>query len=525
MAADDDYYLGDSPFDGYVVTSINPGWVLLALTIGYTVICILLGMILRCRKKEQVKKHGTNDFMKKIHKRYDESSVSRKPSQKGMELLDLDHSKVDLASVSNSSDLEHIEKVLFTNVYPKRGGRAALIPSRKKKRLLPKRSSFFHRTSSKLVVSPTESTVSEIQEVQPKERNSMYILELKQGKSEDSTRELGHDEAETNIHKASNVSASNVSASKQTTTGENVADVYKKMEDIPEDREPNKQNREEDLGLEIRNMFNLARPWAYGSFVVNAASLITISVISHYMGVAEMICYSYVWFILDASHIISDAMFNSLYKHANNCVAMETDEGNEKAGKYIRVCIFCNAIISIPICIGLVFAMAPIMNLFGYGPKVIALTNQYTIVAAVSKVISSSDMYITIIPDLDGHADFDAIYGFVDSLFDIILAMTIIPYLQPSLLQLGLIHLAQDLVSMIAYYSITWGWNGWYDKYKGGMFSKLDLKGKDQALVKSLLKKTVPLFFDAVTGELEWFVLTFFCCLSRSCRGSCLDSN
>jgi len=168
----------------------------------------------------------------------------------------------------------------------------------------------------------------------------------------------------------------------------------------------------------------------------------------------------------------------------------------------------CNLIFSIPVCIGLVFCMGTIMKWFGYGEKIVGLTQNYTIIASATKIISTNTQYVSIIPDLDGHADFDAIYGLFDSIADIAMAVFVIPILKPSLVELGLIHLAQDILSLIIYYLITWTWKGWYAKYKGGMFAKLS--ASDSKLTKSLLKKTVPLTFDAITAEIEWFVFTFF---------------
>lgn len=537
---DDDYYKGDSPFDGYLVTSTNPGLGLLFATIGWTAFCLILGMLLKCKKKKEEMKYGTSDYMSKIYNRYNETVPERagKPGHgKGLELLDLDHSKLDLASVSNRSDLEHIEKVNFKNVYSV-AKRMNVVPSRKRKMRLMLNKSPFSRSSKKLLSEPEldqnyeSASASESDEPPVKSRDAMYILELKEKNAlnDDGGKMLTDDNANVgpdinlSSSSASNSTSGNTMSLSSTRTmpstsnrnlnslNENVGGDgdYKKMEDNPEKREPTKSNRQEDFSNEVSTMLGLARPWAFSTFVVNAASIINIAVISHYIGTAEMICYSYVWFVLDAGHIISDAMFNSLYKHANNCAALETKEGYLKAGKYIKICCVCNNFISTPICVGLVFAMAPIMAMFGYGPKIMNLTHTYTIIAAVSKVISTANMYVTIIPDLDGHADFDAVYGLFDSFADIAVAMFLIPYLKPSLVQLGLIHLVQDILSMLIYYAITWSYKGWFDKYKAGICGKIHWRGSDEKMVKSLLKKTIPLTFDAITGELEWFVLTFF---------------
>ena len=62
------------------------------------------------------------------------------------------------------------------------------------------------------------------------------------------------------------------------------------------------------------SFFSVLR-WTLSSFISYASSIITIGIISHLLGVAEMLCYSYVWFILYAANILSTALYNSVYKH------------------------------------------------------------------------------------------------------------------------------------------------------------------------------------------------------------------
>ncbi len=213
--------------------------------------------------------------------------------------------------------------------------------------------------------------------------------------------------------------------------------------------------------------------WTFSAFVESSASIVTVALISHYMGTAEMISYSYVWFILDAGHIVSNALYSSLYKHTSNCVGLGTEEAYYNAGKYIKICVVINAIFSIPVCVGLYFSMGSILQWFGYGAKIVAISQNYTIIAIVSQIAICSNMYVTIVPDLEGHAGFDAMYGLFDSLIDIAVAFYAIPFLEPTLFELGLIHLGKDTVSYFVYYLMTWTWKGWYDNFKYGFWSRI----------------------------------------------------
>jgi len=216
--------------------------------------------------------------------------------------------------------------------------------------------------------------------------------------------------------------------------------------------------------------------WAFGAFVENAADIIKIAVISRNIGTAEMICYSYVWFVIDACHIISKAMYESLYKHANNAAALETEEGYVQAGKYIQICCIINSLLSFLISTCLVFTMGPILRIFGYGNKIVELSDSYIIIAVVTNLITISNSYLEIVPDLGGHADFDALYGLFESTTDIAVSIFIVPYLKPTLAVLGVIHLIHDIISYMIYYAITVGYKGYFDGYKRGILCTLDLR-------------------------------------------------
>lgn len=209
--------------------------------------------------------------------------------------------------------------------------------------------------------------------------------------------------------------------------------------------------------------------WTFSSFISYFASIVAIALISSFMSVAAMIAYSYVWFIIDAAFMYPCALYNSLYKHVNNAIAQETDEGYTKAGKYMKFCMIINFIISIPLSIAVYFAMGPIMRFYGFGEGMVDMCQGYTIISLVHNLFSYTSSFITITTDIDGYADFNAKYSFFDTLVDIALSAFVIPLCSPTLIQLGLIHLAHDVLSTALYYYLTWYKWGWYDPYKPGL--------------------------------------------------------
>lgn len=267
---------------------------------------------------------------------------------------------------------------------------------------------------------------------------------------------------------------------------------------------------DDTFGNEMRQINALATPWTISSFISDFASIVTIALISNYMSVAEMICYSYVWFIIGAAFILPSALYSSSYKHVNNAIASETEEGCFKAGKYIRISVIINTILSIPIGIAVIFGMEYILRLYGFADQMVQLSFGYTIIAVIHQVTSSTSGFMNMTVDIDGYADFNAKFTFFDAAFDICLSFFVIPFLRPSLLQLGLIHYAHEILASIVYYYLTLIRWGWYDNYKEGMLTSLNYDRQDKKAFATLVKKTVPMFFDELNGELEWLVTSYF---------------
>lgn len=194
------------------------------------------------------------------------------------------------------------------------------------------------------------------------------------------------------------------------------------------------------------------------------------------MGTVEMICYSYTWFIISISSVVSEALYSSLYKHVNNAVALETEEGNTTAGKYIRIGMCINLFNSLLVNAVLITTIAPIMRLYGYGEQIALLSQNYMYIAAVNDLLTSSISFPALIPDIIGHADFDAMFGLVDAGIDISITILLVPKFQLTLLHLGLIHMVHDVLSVILYYWITWYRNQWFAEYKKGITNVLDIQ-------------------------------------------------
>ena len=203
----------------------------------------------------------------------------------------------------------------------------------------------------------------------------------------------------------------------------------------------------------------------YASFVIN------IMLLSHYLGIAEMICYTWVWYIVQIFHFGSSALFNAIYLHVNNATSLETDEGNFLAGKYLQLAVVGNILISVPASLLVLIGTGPIMAMVGYGPNVIAVCQKYAVIACLSNLLESTSNMMTIVLDIDGHAKYNAIFDFWDEILGTVTTIIVVPIFTPSLPTLGIIYFIQDFAMVILFGYLTHTRNGWFEPYLGGFTS------------------------------------------------------
>lgn len=213
--------------------------------------------------------------------------------------------------------------------------------------------------------------------------------------------------------------------------------------------------------------------WTLQAIVSYGSDMTTIIMISHFMGLRAMICYSHVWYITGMTHILLSAWYSAIYKHLNQACALETVEGYHSAGHLTRIGIVGNFLLSIPISILTVIFMPNMMNLLGYDGAIVVLSQQYAVVVIINYLLSSTSELLYCILDLEGYAKFTAIFEFWESGLGLLCDFVFIVCFSPSLVALGIFHLIFELASTFVYYGIVWS-RGWFNGYTGGLMSPIE---------------------------------------------------
>ena len=113
--------------------------------------------------------------------------------------------------------------------------------------------------------------------------------------------------------------------------------------------------------------------------------------------------------------------------------------------------------------------MRAILTWIGYDPSRAAISQSYAIIAVANNMFDSAMGLIDCILDIEGHAKFTAVFEFWDSLASTGLAFYFVKTCRPSLWQLGLFHLASDVITTAIYFIMTGYFKCWFSEYREGL--------------------------------------------------------
>jgi len=273
-------------------------------------------------------------------------------------------------------------------------------------------------------------------------------------------------------------------------------------------RTPEEKKNLEDLSnveKEMNEVFKLAAPWTFTELVSYCSDFFLLIIVSHTLGTDVLICYSTVWFILDVFNIISGGLYGSCYKHVNNSIA---NEHYFLTGEYIQLSILLNLAISIPATLAAIYFMENIFEFYGYGEDVTSMATSYAAIASLSHIMESCLGFLSIVLEIDGHAKFNAVYGFWESVISVVAESVFIITCKPSLFYLGVFHFVEALLMHLVYCYYVYIRKKWLNPYIDGLSSGSALKNTPAII--TLFKRSFPLLLDSALGDVEWFVLSIF---------------
>lgn len=501
----------DASFEGYKSETTSPGIYLLFFTLMYCVICLSI-VLFRPNKSAKLTEtdeeddltanprrgvHGKKRYGGNFTKLYGKSSAEGKQSRRSRVQISrgLGPQRNDIESIEESTKkgsvttLDDHSKLEFDELIPM-WDKLGLKQEMNKDPEQQKGGFRMRGLSSYVDFRPVFSKRHKsVREGKPKEKKPLVGLRKKSSvtPNEKSAPLLVHN-----------------NSGKDSITSKN---AFLNSLDSDDSTEESSKESDEEAAIEneMKEVFKLAAPWTVVSVISYSADFLLVLIISHFMGNAAMITYSNVWFIIGFFNLVSGGIYGSCYKHVNNAIA---DGSSHLVGEYIQISIILNTLISVPACIAAVCFMETIMAYYGYVDAVVNMSASYATVASISYILEGNLGMACTVLDIDGHAKFNAVWGLWESLGSILFSLFVIIAFEPTLLQLGIIHVVEGIIENAVYIYVVYSKKGWMDAYIGGMTSPSAIQ--NSAALISLIKRSIPLLLDYGVQSLEWFILSLF---------------
>lgn len=205
------------------------------------------------------------------------------------------------------------------------------------------------------------------------------------------------------------------------------------------------------------------------AIIADGSSIITIMIISHYMGLREMICYSNVWFVMYMVYIVNEPWYDTVYKHVNVASAVGTKDGYRLGGLYIKIGVIGDFLVALPLSVAAVAYMPTIFRWIGYDEATAEMSQSYAAIVALNSMFDSTTGLLDCILDIEGHAGFTAAFEFWETLIHFPIEYLFIRWYEPSLWELGIFHFTADLVSTAIYFIMTGYFKRWFASYREGL--------------------------------------------------------
>lgn len=255
---------------------------------------------------------------------------------------------------------------------------------------------------------------------------------------------------------------------------------------------------------ETMRLLRLAVPFCITEIVDSAAELITLALISNYIGTDEMIAYVMVSVFVGVS---SEFVGGFCEVISSKCSHAFGARNHELAGQYVQISMLAFIIGQVPCALIWGFSIGPILQAFGFSDTQAEIASSWVWIAVCLDTAEGIDDSYGDFLEVIGHEAYSNAIGWVSTTIEIGLVAFLVIFMGSSLTQVGLLMLCSQFF-WIAVDVIVSLQLGWIRKHEVGLFGKFALRNRPA--VKETVKTALPLAFGNLFENSEWEILTLF---------------
>ena len=256
---------------------------------------------------------------------------------------------------------------------------------------------------------------------------------------------------------------------------------------------------------EMDALLGLAMPFTLHTIVEHIFGLMEVAVIGRMLGTQSLAAFYSVSFIYTLSTMLMEGAHTSLFTLCSHAIGAKR---YYLAGQMVQLSAVIYQVMLIPFAITFVYFLEDIVEWLGFDEQVADMAYRYAILVYAAEFINPLDEGLYYLLDVTGHEVYAALMALASASTSFVCVLCVGLFSKnPSLRQIGMVHLAVDAVFFILNVCLIYRFK-WFDKYWAGMLDNFALANK--RVVRLFLKQAVPLSLGYVMAYGEWEVLFVF---------------
>jgi MATE family multidrug resistance protein len=256
---------------------------------------------------------------------------------------------------------------------------------------------------------------------------------------------------------------------------------------------------------ETRRIVRLAIPLICSANTKHATNLITLAIISHYLGAEAMMVYSMVHCMIE----ISSCFLLGWIETIDSIGSMAFGAGNnELCGRYVQTACISYALCAIPTAFFWSTTIEKIMLLLGFSKSVAELAQGFVLICLAYQTVEALSLGMQkFLAVIEKETYSNVMFCLSCVTRAALLALFATTMKAPSLNAFGVVILVNSVVSYLAGFIMIPIQMGWTDDFGKGLFGWCSNRW---SVMKEVFVAACPLAFGRLMEEAEWEVLTLF---------------
>jgi len=255
---------------------------------------------------------------------------------------------------------------------------------------------------------------------------------------------------------------------------------------------------------ETSRIMRLAVPFTISAMVDTVTELITMAIISNYIGTDSMVVYAMVDVIVGISSSFVGGWIEAISSLGSMAYGAEN---YELLGQYVQTSCIGYLLGEIPFAFIWGMTIGKIMLLMGFSEDVAVLSQDFVFIrVAINMVMGVNEAVLDFLEVVEKEKYANVMYC-LQYVFQLGLVALFTVKLEADLIVLGLVILTNQTLFFFLNVLIP-NKMGWLAHFELGLFGQCSFRNK--SMVKELFKTALPLAFGSLLAYAEWEILTVF---------------